>query len=136
MAPSVQRRKVWLTPTTIECRAVTLPRREPVEIARVPQTTGSISAASEPKFAILTWGTWGHVEEVFLLSKFFPIVGTYLSCEDIARQTCATVPKWRIFGDVWGPAFTASRTHHASDLHLKFCLPHQWKYGRHPVCDG
>jgi len=27
MAPSVQRRKVWLTPTT-RCRAVTLPRRE------------------------------------------------------------------------------------------------------------
>jgi len=30
---SVQRRKVWLTPTT-RCRAVTLPRREPVEICR------------------------------------------------------------------------------------------------------
>jgi len=27
VAPSVQRRKVWLTPTT-RCRAVTLPRRE------------------------------------------------------------------------------------------------------------
>jgi len=28
VAPSVQRRKVWLTLTTIECWAVTLPRRE------------------------------------------------------------------------------------------------------------
>jgi len=27
VVPSVQRRKVWLTPTT-RCRAVTLPRRE------------------------------------------------------------------------------------------------------------
>jgi len=27
VAPSVQRRKVWLTPST-RCRAVTLPRRE------------------------------------------------------------------------------------------------------------
>jgi len=27
VAPSVQRRKVWLTPAT-RCRAVTLPRRE------------------------------------------------------------------------------------------------------------
>jgi len=27
VAPSVQRRKVWLTPTT-RCRAITLPRRK------------------------------------------------------------------------------------------------------------
>jgi len=30
MAPSIQRRKVWLTPTTT-CRAVTLPRREDIQ---------------------------------------------------------------------------------------------------------
>jgi len=33
----------------------------------VPQTTGSISAASGPKFTIL----WGHVEDILLLNKFF-----------------------------------------------------------------
>jgi len=32
----------------------------------VPQTTGSISAASRPKFTIL----WGHLEEILLLNKF------------------------------------------------------------------
>jgi len=55
--------------------------RSLLKFAGVPQTTGSISAASGPKFTIL----WGHVEDILLLSKFyFPIVDTCLSCEDIA----------------------------------------------------
>jgi len=29
------------------------------------------------------------------LTGFFPIVDTCLSCEDIARQICAMVPRWR-----------------------------------------
>jgi len=32
------------------------------------------------------------------LTSFFPIVDTCLSCEDTARQSCAMVPTWRIFG--------------------------------------
>jgi len=57
----------------------------------VPQTTGSISAVSRPKFTIL----WGHVEDISLLNKFFPIVDMCVSCEDIARQICAMVPRCR-----------------------------------------
>ena len=58
---------VWLTATAIECRAVTLPRREnPLKLLGVPQTGERISADG-PKFTIL----WGHVEEIFLLNKFF-----------------------------------------------------------------
>jgi len=41
--------------------------RNPLKFAGVPQTTGSISAASGPKFTIL----WGHVEDILLLHKFF-----------------------------------------------------------------
>jgi len=40
--------------------------RNPLKLAGVPQTTGSISAASGPKFTIL----WGHVEEILLLNMF------------------------------------------------------------------
>jgi len=40
--------------------------QNPLKFAEVPQTTGPISAASGPKFAIL----WRHVEEVLLLNKF------------------------------------------------------------------
>ena len=29
------------------------------------------------------------------LTSFFPIVDTCLSCEDITRQSCAMVPRWR-----------------------------------------
>jgi len=64
VAPSVQRRKVWLTPTTRVPCSNTAKTRNPLKFAGVPQTTGSISAASRPKFAIL----WGHLEEILLLN--------------------------------------------------------------------
>jgi len=57
----------------------------------VPQTTGWISAASGLKFIIL----WGYVEHISALNNFFPIVDMCLSCEDIVRQSCAMVPRWR-----------------------------------------
>ena len=66
--------------------------RNPLKFAGVPQTTGSISAASGPKFTIL----WGHVDDILLLNKLFSIVDSCLSCEDIARQSCAMVPIWRL----------------------------------------
>jgi len=67
--------------------------RNPLKFAGMPETTGSISAASGPKFAIL----WGHVETYYCLTSFFPIVDMCPSCEDIARQNCAMVPRWRFF---------------------------------------
>jgi len=95
-----------------------LPKRKTCLLARVTQTNEMISAASKPKFTIL----WAHVEEILLLNKFFPIVDTCLNCEDIARQSCATVPRWRFFGEFLRPVFSASHKHHVTDLHLKFAL--------------
>jgi len=135
VAPSVQRRKVWLMPTTrLPCsNAAKMPN--PLKLAGMPQTIGLISAANGQKFTIL----WGHVEDILLLvfNKFFPIVDMCLNCEDIARQSCAMVPRWRYFDEFLRPAFSASRMQHVSDLHLKFTLrpQHVWKYGRHPICD-
>jgi len=43
-----------------------------------------------------------------LFKNFFPIVDMYLSCEDTARQSCAMVRRWRIFGDFLGLAFSAT----------------------------
>jgi len=67
----------------------------------------------------------------------FPIVDTCLSCEDIAGQSCAMVPRWRFLATFLRPVFSASRVQHISDLHSKFTLgPHHvWKYGRHPISD-
>jgi len=73
-----------------------------------------------------------------LLNKFFPIVDMCLSCEDIARQSCAMVPRWRFLATFLRPVFSASRVQQVSDLHLKFApRPHHVrKYGRHPICGG
>ena len=67
------------------------------------------------------------------LTSFFPIVDTCLSYEDIARQSCAMVPRWRFLVTFLRPAFPASRVQQFSDQHLKLALrPHHvWKYGRH-----
>ena len=75
--------------------------------------------------------------EILLLNIFFPIVDTCLSCEDIARQSCWMVPRWRLFGDFLCPVFSMSHAQHVSDLHSEFALRprHVWKYGRHPISD-
>jgi len=49
--------------------------------------------------------------------------------------------RWRIFGDILRPVFSASCVEHVSDLHPKFALTphhahHVWKYSRHPICNG
>ena len=83
--------------------------------------------------------TLSELEGNFLLfNNFFPIVDMCLSCEDRARQSCAMVRRWRIFGDFVRPVFSASHMQYMSDRHPKFALrPHHvWKYGRHPICDG
>ena len=72
------------------------------------------------------------------LRSFFPIVDTCLSGEDIARHSCAMVPRWRFLATFLRPVFSANRVQQVSDLHPKFALrPHHvWKYGRHPICGG
>ena len=87
---SVQRRKVWRTPTTRVPCSNAAKTRNALKFAWVPQTRQQISAASRPKFAIL----YGHVGEILLFNKFFPIVDRCLRCEDIARKTCAMVHRW------------------------------------------
>jgi len=72
-----------------------MPCSNAAKFAGVPQTPKPISAANGPKFTIL----WGHVKEILLLNMFFAIVDMCLSCKDIARQSCAMVRRWRIFGD-------------------------------------
>ena len=70
-----------------------------------------------------------------MLNQFFPIVDMCLNCEDIARQSCAMVPRWRFLATFLRPVFPASRAQHISDLHPKFALrPHHVpKYCKHPI---
>jgi len=53
VVPSVQRRKVWLTPTTKVPCSNAAKTRMPLEFAGMPQTRQQISAVSSPKFTIL-----------------------------------------------------------------------------------
>jgi len=49
----VQRRKVWLTPTTTVPCSNAAKTRNPLKLDGVPQTNERISAASGPEFTIL-----------------------------------------------------------------------------------
>jgi len=109
---------VWLMPTTRVPCSNAAKMQNPLKFAGVTQTNETISAASGPKFTIL----WGHVEEILLLNKIFPIVDTCLSCEDIAPENCGMVPRWRLWRFFLRPVFSASRVQHVSDLHSKFTL--------------
>ena len=119
----------------LECRTVTLPRRETRwnlhECPKLVNRSQPLVRRSSPYCKDM----WRRYR---CLTSFFPIDDKCLSCEDIVRQSCAMVPRCRIFGRFSGPAFPASRVQQISGLHSKFALrPHNaWKYGRHPMCDG
>ena len=117
----------------LEYNAVKLPRRETrwnlLGCPKLPDRSQPLVGWSSP----YCWYIW---RRYCCLTSIFPIVDTCLSCEDIARQICAMVRRWRFFASFLRPLFPASRVEHISDLHSKFALgPHHvWKYRRHPIC--
>jgi len=79
----------------LDCRPVTLPRRESCwnlqGCPKLVKRFQPLVSRSSPYCGDM-WRTY------CCLTCFFPIVDTCLSCEDIAQQSCAMVPRWRIFG--------------------------------------
>jgi len=126
--------KVWLASAEWHHCSNEAKMRNLLKFAGVPQTNKMISGISGPKFTIL----WGHVGDIAVEQVFFPTVDMCLSCENIARESCAMVLRWWMFGDFLCPVFSVSHMQCVSDLHPKFALrPHHvWKYGRHPICNG
>jgi len=118
----------------LEYRAVTLPRRESrwnlLGCPKLTKRSQPLVDRSSP-YCQDMWGIY------CCITRFFPIVDTCLSCEDIARQSCAKVSRWRVFASFLCPVFSTSCTQHVSDMHSKFALrPHHvWKYGRRPMSD-
>ena len=109
---------VWLTPTTRVPCSNAAKTRNPLKLAGVPKLTKRSQALvgrSSPYCG-------GHLEKILVLNNFFPMVDTCLSCEDIARQSCAMVPRWRFLATFLRPVFASSRVQHTSDLHSKFAL--------------
>jgi len=80
----------------LECHAVTLPRR---------QTRSNVQGC--PKLAKRSQPLVGRrlpyyqdMWRKYCCLTHFSIVDTCLNSEDIARQSCAMVPKWRFFASV------------------------------------
>ena len=116
----------------LECRAVTLPRRESRwNLLGLPQTPERISAANGLKFAIL----WKHVEEILLFNKFF----RFSIHAVVANIRPDKVVRWCPDGDFLRflrPVFSESRVQYISYLHFNVALGlhHVSNYGRHPIC--
>jgi len=114
----------------LECRAVTLPRCETcwnlLGCPKLPNRSQPL--VDRHLYCEDMWRRY------CCLTSFFPIVNTCFICKDIARQSCAKVPKWRFFGSCISSEPSAAHFR----PHSKFALrPHYvWKYGRHPICDG
>ena len=101
--------------------AVTLPRRE---TRWNLQGCRKLTKRFQPlvgRSSLYCKDVWGRY---CCLTSFFPIVNTCLSCEDMVRQSCAMVRRWRFFAAFLCPVFPASRVQHISDLHSKFALGH------------
>jgi len=78
----------------LECCAVMLPRCETHwNLQGCPKLVNRCQPLVGQKFTMLS----GQVEQVLLFNTFFFRLSTCLSCEDIARQSCAMVPRWRFF---------------------------------------
>jgi len=78
----------------LDCCAVTLPRCKTrwnyLGCPKLPNLSQPLVGRSSPYCGDM-WRTY------CCLTRFFPIVDTCLSCEDIARQSCPIVPRWRFF---------------------------------------
>jgi len=121
----------------LECRAVTLPRRESRwnlhGCPKLPNRSQPLVAEVHHIIRTCRGGKTCYCLTIF------PVVDTcLLRCKNTAQQ----VVRWCRDGDFLAiflrPLFSASRVQYISDLHSKFALrPHNvCKLGRHPVCDG
>ena len=84
---------VWLTPTSRVVCSNAAKTRNPLKFAGCPKLT----KRSQPlvgRSSPYSKDMWGRY---CCLTSFFPIVDTCLSCEDIARQSCAMVRRWQFF---------------------------------------
>ena len=88
----------------LDCRAVTLSRRE-LGCLKLPNRSQPLMGRSSP-YCGDSWRTY------CCLKFFFLIVDMCLSCEDIARQSCVMVPRWRFLATFASCIFSEPRAAH------------------------
>ena len=106
----------------LECRAVTLPRRETRwnlhGCPKLSKQSQPLVGRSSPYYGDM----W---RKYCCLPSFIPIVDICVRCEDTAQQSGAMVPIWRFFCVIFASCISSGRVQHISDLHPKFALrPH------------
>jgi len=113
----------------LECRAVSLPRRETRWNLQGCPTLANRSQPLVGRSSPYYQDIW---RRYWCLTSFFRL----LMHAFIAKIWPDKVVRWCQIGDFLRPVFPASRLQHISHLHSKFALgPHHvWKYGRHPIC--
>jgi len=85
------------------CRAVTLPRRETRwNLQGCPKLVNRSQPLVQGRSSPYYQDMW---RRYWCTASFFPIVDTCLSSEDIVRQSCAMVPRWRFFAIFLRPVF-------------------------------
>jgi len=107
----------------LECRAVTLPRRETrwnlQGCPKLPNRSQPLVGRSSPCYENM-WRRYCCV------TGFFANSDICLSCEDTTQHSCAMVPRWPFFASFLRPVSLASHVQHIWDLHPKFALrPHR-----------
>ena len=112
----------------LECRAVTLPRRETrwnlQGCPKLANRSQPLGGRSSPYYED-TWGRYRCLTG-FSDCRYMPQLWRYSPTE------LCDGAKMAIF---LRPVFSAIRVQHISEMHSKFALrPHHvWKYGRHPI---
>jgi len=93
----------------LECRAVTLTRRETrwnlLGCPKLANRSQPLVGRSSPYCT----GMWGR----YCCLKCFPIVDMRLSCEDIARQSRVMVRRWRFYASCISSEPRAANFRHA-----------------------
>jgi len=79
--------------------------QNPLKFVEVPQTNETISAASRPKFTILS----GHVEEVLLLNKFFFRLSIHALVAKIWPDKVCDGAEMAIVGDFFASCISSQR---------------------------
>ena len=127
MAPSVQRRKVWLTPTTTVPCSNAAKTRNPLKFAGVPK----LPKRCQPLVGLSSPYCGNMWSRYYCLNISFRLSIRAL----VAKIQSDKVVRWCSDGDFFAsflrPVFPASPLQHISDLHSKFALrPHHvWKTG-------
>ena len=112
----------------VDCHAVTVPKCESrwnwLGCPKLVNRSQPLVGRSSP----YCWDIW---RTYCCLTNFFSVCRYWcLSRKDIARQSCAMVPRWRFLATFLCPVFSVSHVQYFSDLHLKFALrPHH-----HTMC--